>query len=137
MTTTMLNEELIFMIQELISSNKLIKWFDTLFRCSVNDLFSDYLKKTNYDGTLQSLIYDDEFWDIILLQSLRWFIYNTFQTYECKIIRKEDIRHIIPNYDETINISKNIWMYINNNWTESFKDPVRQWVENEYSICPK
>jgi len=137
MTTTRMNEEFIFIIQEFIYSNKLIKWFNTLLRSSVDNIFVNYLNNIEYDGTLQSLIYHDEFWDTILIKSLNWFIYNAFQTYECKLIQKEDIRYIIPDYDNTINIYRNVWIYINNNWHDLFKGPLRQSTENEYSICPK
>lgn len=96
-----------------------------------------------YDGTFQSILFNEQFWNMSSFFIQNHFIYYELSKVESDILEKfrENIvivrnSDIDNNYMDTLFVIFYTHTFMINCWDE-YKDEIRTWAEEEFGICPK
>ena len=111
------------------------------------------LIRIGYDGSISSVIYNNEFWDTIMFGILdNWQVFDQLQHYNFTFLEKT-LDEIIPYLNEDRakeldmylendlesdyrgSVSMIVMDYLINNWTTRLKEPLKIWALIE--LCPK
>jgi len=133
-------------------TTEIISFFQTIFQ-NIDEFEKELvkLKRQNeditelladFDGSIESIIFCDTFWDNLILQIIRRrYFFIKIRSYDFTLIEKtnEVIQTFLPPqiYFTFLHVEFNIIEYIIHYWNERLKEPVKLWVQTEYGICPK
>jgi len=97
-----------------------------------------------YDGTFQSILFNEEFWKMSCLFIENNFILNKLTKVESDAIEKfrkniVTVRNsnIDNNYMNVLFVAYYTHNFMINRWDEYYRDEIRSWAESEFGICPK
>ena len=96
----------------------------------------------DFDGSFESIIFCDTFWENIILQIIRRrYLFIKIRSYDFTLIEKtnEVVQTFLPPqiYFSFLHVEFNIIEYIIHYWHDRLKEPIKLWVQTEYGICPK
>ena len=91
--------------------------------------FTDELTHIGYDGTFQSILYNEFFWNELVI------VFIQFR----KIYQIKSFIKLMPHlycYNK-LHIMNRSYDYFQLMWSEKYRDETRNLVESEFGICPK
>jgi len=100
------------------------------------------LASQGYDGTIQSVLYNDDFWDVTTYNFIQRRIISTcFLKYNEKndnIVYKIAV-NIIPSMfnDSLFSVMNYSYCVFISRWNKYYKHEIRTWAESEFGICLK
>lgn len=92
-----------------------------------------------YDGTIQSILYNEYFWNMLTFDFMKYhIIYIKMINSETNILsRTVDAMPFINRRDNIQNIIGCAHHYLVSKWYKKYKNEVQLWAENEFGICVK
>lgn len=105
-------------------------------------IIMEQLALQEYDGTIQSVLYNDEFWDVSTNNFIqRRFIYTWLIKYNEKndnVIYNIAVKMIPDTYnDRILSVMNYSYRYFVSRWDEHYKHEIRTWAETEFGLCLK
>ena len=104
--------------------------------------FTDELTHIGYDGTFQSILYNEFFWNELVIVFIQFRkIYQKMICYNTEtnnVLIKSFIK-LMPHlycYNK-LHIMNRSYDYFQLMWSEKYRDETRNLVESEFGICPK
>ena len=116
--------------------------FDTfVVELNQTSLYEDLIE-IGYEGTIESILYNEYFWDIIMSECVQFYIiFQRLIRYDFIIVEKtiEGLQPFMPNdeFSDIQSVNINLWDYLIDQWTDIFKEPIREWTQITFGICPK
>lgn len=116
--------------------------FDEIIAENNHILMYYELINIGYDGTFQSIVNNDYFWNILSYFFIRYqFIFTKMTRMDLTILEKIaksiDNLEIICRRDNLTYIIHSAHHYLVSNWSRKYKDEIQHWAKNEYGFMPK
>ena len=116
--------------------------FDTLVIELNQTSFYEELVDIGYDGTIMSILFNEYFWDTIMSECVQFYIiFQKLIRYDFVAIEKtiEGLQPFMVDieFNQIQSVNINLWDYLIDQWTDTFKEPIREWTQNTFGICPK
>ena len=137
-----LTEEMILFMKHVLTNFENVR---TRVCNSHSHIFNGLLNEIGYDGTLSSVVDNDDFWNDIMVDILEyWRSYEQLKNYKFSLLEKtlDGILPYIKLSEEDYGIDDTdiimlLMDYMITKWNTRMKEPLKLWAQMEFSLSPK